>query len=143
MLQNFMFQIPRTFIGPGSIRNLGDLINGFGVKKVLVVTDKGIVKAGLVDKVTVELEKNKIPSDVFDGCSPNAPWSDIEQCRKKILDGGFKLLIGVGGGSVMDTVKVASIIAVTDVKVQDITDPGIMLHELWHVDLFKTDPVGQ
>ena len=87
MLRNIMFKIPRTFIGPGSIGNLSNIVNGFGIKKVLVVTDTGIVKAGMVDKVTSELEKNKVLFEIFDGCNPNAPWSNIEECRKKITEG--------------------------------------------------------
>ena len=42
--------IPRTFFGVGAINKIGDAIKDFGAEKVLVVTDKGLVAAGVADE---------------------------------------------------------------------------------------------
>ena len=53
----FRIQIPDTFVGNGAVDNIGALVKQLGGKKVLIVTDTGIVQAGLVDKVKQSLEK--------------------------------------------------------------------------------------
>lgn len=111
----FSVFVPDTSIGVGAAENVGSIVKGLGAKKVLIVTDPGIVQAGLADKVKAPLEKEGIEFGVFDSCEINAPISIIERCAQVIKEGGYELLIGLGGGSVMDTVKAASI-AVTAEK---------------------------
>lgn len=81
---------------------------------MLIVTDEGLVKTGLIDNVKRPLENNGIEYGVFDRCLPDAPFSVIERCAQKAKEGGYDLMIALGGGSVMDTVKAASILAAGD-----------------------------
>ena len=117
-------QIPYTLMGEGSVSGIGDIIKGFDPTNVLIVTDMGIVEAGLLDKIRSSLQKIGCKFDVFDGCKPNAPSSVIEECSKRVKEGGYDLLIGVGGGSVLDTTKIVSVIASSGMKVQDLLVPG-------------------
>jgi len=115
MTQNtpiFWVQLPHTLIGIGVVAQVGRLATNLGGKKVLIVTDKGVVLAGLVDKVKKPLEEAKIECGVFDGCEPNCPVKTIQSCAEVIKKGGYDLLIGLGGGSTLDTTKLASIAAV-------------------------------
>ncbi len=117
----FRIQIPDTFVGNGTVDNIGALVKQLGGKKVLIVTDTGIVQAGLVDKVKQSLEKEGIKSDTFDGCKPDALISVIKECAQFAAKGDYDLLIGAGGGSVMDTAKVTRIAATAkDVDKEDI-----------------------
>ncbi|MBW1767589.1 MAG: iron-containing alcohol dehydrogenase, partial [Deltaproteobacteria bacterium] len=107
----FQLRIPNTFIGNAAVENVGELVKQLGGKKALIVTDTGISQAGLVDNVTQSLEKKGIESGTFDGCKPDALISVIKECAQFAARGGYDLLIGLGGGSVMDTAKVTRIAA--------------------------------
>lgn len=110
----FSVFIPDTSIGAGAIENVGSKVKGLGAKKVLIVTDPGLVKAGLIDKVKEPLEKEGIEFGVFDGCEPDAPLSVIERCAQVAKEGSYDSIIALGGGSVMDTVKAVSILVTAD-----------------------------
>ncbi len=124
VIGTFSVHIPKTVMGPGAVNSLGNIIQNFGAKKVLIVTDKGVMEAGLLNKIRMLLEKAKCKFDVFDGCLPNAPTSTIDECNQKARDGGYHLLIGIGGGSVMDSTKVVSVIAPSGMKAQDLINEG-------------------
>lgn len=107
-------RIPVTLFGVGSAKNVGMVAKGLAPKGALIVTDQGVVQAGLLDVIKESLEKESIPFGVFDGCLPDAPLGPVEEAAKIAKEKGYDLLIGVGGGSVMDSTKMASIRAVTD-----------------------------
>lgn len=119
-LKVFPVHIPRTFVGMGVTQNIGALAKGLGTKKALIVTDSVIPGIGLVDKIKASLEGEGIPYGIFDRCQPDAPTKVVEECSQVAKEGGYDLLIGVGGGSMMDTTKVASVLAVTGERTQDI-----------------------
>jgi alcohol dehydrogenase class IV len=107
----FSIFIPESLIGVGAVDDIGSIVKGHKAKKVLIVTDGGLVKTGLIDKVKRPLENEGIEYGVFDGCLPDAPFSVIERCAQRAKEGGYDLMIALGGGSVIDTVKAASILA--------------------------------
>lgn len=119
----FAFRIPYSVIGNNAIDNVGTVVKQLGSKKVLIVTDPGVVKAGLLDKVKQPLTKEGIEFQVFDGGKPNAPFSVIKSVAQLAKDGGYDLLIGLGGGSAMDIAKMASQVATAkDVAQENIND---------------------
>ncbi|MFC1951404.1 iron-containing alcohol dehydrogenase, partial [Chloroflexota bacterium] len=107
----FQFQIPQSIIGIKSLDRLGDLVKDLGAKKPLIVTDKGIIKAGLISLVEAILGEINCDYDIFDECQPNAPVSIAEACSQRVIANNHDILIGIGGGSTMDTTKVVSVVA--------------------------------
>ncbi len=103
--------IPRTLFGVGAINKLPEVVAGFGTDKVLVITDKGLVAAGVVDVPLNVLKEAGITVDVFDGTGAEAPVSVILDLVKVIREKGYGLLVAVGGGSTMDTTKTAGHLA--------------------------------
>ncbi len=107
-------RIPDTVIGLGAINNIGDVVKKFAPTKILVVTDPGIVKAGIIDAIKSPLENAGCKFDTFDSCETEPSISAIEALSRQVKAGKYDLLIGFGGGSVMDATKVVSIIAAND-----------------------------
>ncbi len=91
--------------GVGSLIALPDSLRELGVSKPLIVTDPGVVGAGLLSRVTAPLDKAGIPYAVFDQVVPNPYIETVGQATKVYEDSGCDGLIGLGGGSSMDTAK--------------------------------------
>jgi len=117
----FWVRVPDTLIGIGAVQNTGTLVKKLAAKKVLIVTDRGVAQAGLVDKVKRSLEEEGIELGIFDACEPDAPVNVIKSCAQFAKEGGYDLMISVGGGSTMDIAKVAAVVATAeDVAQEDI-----------------------
>jgi alcohol dehydrogenase class IV len=123
-MNTLSFKIPYTVIGPGTAGNIGEISRDLGATKALIVTDPGVIQAGLLDKIKPSLDKAGCKYDIFDRVEPNAPTGVTEQCIQQVVAGGYDLLIGVGGGSTMDTTKVVSLAAPNGLTVQDLLPPG-------------------
>ena len=111
--------LPRTIIGLGSSVSVGSVAKDLGATKVFIITDAGVVKGGLLEKIKSSLEGAGFKIGIFDGCQPNAPSNIIHECSEKVREGNYDMLVGVGGGSVMDTTKAVSIVVATGKKIQD------------------------
>jgi len=104
--RKFAFNIPtRIEYGAGVVESVGEEVKKFAGKKVLIVADKGIVKAGLVDKVKEPLERSGLEMIVFDLVEPNPKDKTVEKGAELAREQKIDVIIGVGGGSSMDTAK--------------------------------------
>ena len=98
----FSFELPtRILFGIGALGNLRLELDTRGWKSVLVVTDQGVRKAGLLDALTAQLEG--LDYAVYDGILPNPTVQCIENALA--LAQGRDVLIAIGGGSVIDSAK--------------------------------------
>ena len=99
-----------SFFGFGAREVLADQIKERGFKKILVVTDAALVKAGVTAKVLTELDKAKIKYEVYDEVKPNPTIPNVlhglDACNKF----GADCIVAVGGGSAMDTAKCIAIL---------------------------------
>ncbi|MCF8104553.1 MAG: iron-containing alcohol dehydrogenase [Desulfohalobiaceae bacterium] len=91
--------------GVGALSSLADSIKELGGNKPLIVTDPGVVAAGLLEMVTQKLETAAIEYAVFDQVVPNPYIETVGQATKVYTDSKCDCLIGLGGGSSMDTAK--------------------------------------
>lgn len=112
-------RIPNTSIGLGLVINIGAEVNKFKPSKVLLVTDKGIVKAGLLESVIFSLDQANVKYGIFDDCLPEPTIDIVQSLITTIRSGGYDLLIGIGGGSIMDATKVASVYTYGDMGLSD------------------------
>lgn len=83
-----------------------NILNKENLNRVLIVTDKGIVKVGLVDYLIDLLKDNNIHYVVYDNTVPNPTISNIEEARQVYLDNSLQAIIAIGGGSPIDLAKV-------------------------------------
>lgn len=110
---------PRIVMGPGAIGQLGDEIRKMKAKKVLLVTDKGIVEAGLIKPALESLEKSEINHAVFDGVEPDPRYEIAADCVSMIRHEKVDLVIGFGGGSAIDIAKSAAIMATNEAPIAE------------------------
>jgi alcohol dehydrogenase class IV len=117
----FIFQLPRKIIfGNGAITKVGEEARSiFAGKNVLMITDKGIIKAGLTQDAVSSLEKNSFEVSVFDGVLPDAPLSTVIECTELAKKKEADIIFGIGGGSSIDTAKAVSVLVTYEGKIYD------------------------
>jgi choline dehydrogenase len=87
--------------GPGAIIRLGELVRELGVERPFLVTDRGVVSAGLADRALESLEG----AFVFDTVRANPDVELIGEASALYREEGCDGLVALGGGSSMDTAK--------------------------------------
>src|SRR2546427_2062746 len=119
-LPSFDYQ-PRTRIvfGLNSVERVGELARGLGAKVVLVVTDPGIVTAGHADRVEHILQSCGLGVVVFDEVHENPTTRDVDKCLAVAKSAGIDTIIGLGGGSSMDTAKGTNFLLTNGGRMQD------------------------
>ncbi len=117
----FEFSLPTKLVyGIGIIENLGETVKPLGKRKAILVTDEILVKTGLVKRVKNGFKATPIKiSATFDQVPPNSTIDTVEKCAALARRKGCDMFIAVGGGSVIDTAKVANLLAVKGGKLQD------------------------
>jgi len=119
-MNNYTFSVPTQIeFGVGSIKKIPDLVNNLGCKKIMIVTDKGVVNAGILDKITVLLENADIAYSVFDQVEPDPSTDTIEEVYINAKAEDTDVFIAVGGGSSLDCSKGASLLTANTGKLQD------------------------
>jgi choline dehydrogenase len=107
------FEVPTVVKhAPGAITCLADEIKALGSKRPMLVTDKGLVNAGLVDEATNALKAGNVDYVLFDGVVANPPIELVDNAAALYKAEGCDGLIGFGGGSPMDTAKSIGVVAV-------------------------------
>src|SRR2546429_3499908 len=98
---------PRTrlIFGVNAVERVGGLARELGAKIVLVVTDPGIVTAGHVDRVEHILQSCGLGVVVFAEVHENPTTRDVDKCLEIAKAAGIDTIVGLGGGSSMDTAK--------------------------------------
>ena len=99
-----------SYFGARARKEIPQEIAKRGFKKPLVVTDKELVKLGIVKKVTDLLDENNIPYEVFDDCKANPTIQNVKDGIDAFNNAQADNLIAIGGGSSIDTAKAIGII---------------------------------
>jgi len=106
----FAFPIWVEF-GNGTSDRVGPILAEKGWESALVVTDPGIVEAGLLEGIEASLSAAGVTFDVYDGVRPNPTVSMVEEATAELTAGGYDVVVAVGGGSTMDVGKTAAMLA--------------------------------
>ena len=105
-LQAFEYH-PRTRLvfGTGSLDRLGELARGEQARRVLLVTDPGLERAGHADRAIRSLEDADLDVVVFDGVEENPTSRHVDAGLDAARQGRIDFIVGLGGGSSMDCAK--------------------------------------
>lgn len=96
---------PILLQGEGCILKLPEFMREKGLNKVLIVTDQGIAKIGLMDSMLKALDQGKMAYVVYDKTVPNPTIDNIEEAYALYKKEKCNGLIAFGGGSSMDCAK--------------------------------------
>ncbi|HLR54097.1 MAG TPA: iron-containing alcohol dehydrogenase [Pseudogracilibacillus sp.] len=101
----FAWREPKVLNGEGSIKQLPELIKKQNNESVLIITDKGIISAGLLDELLKGLDKAKIQYAIYDKTVPNPIIENIEEAVYMYHINYCDGIIAFGGGSAIDCAK--------------------------------------
>ncbi len=107
------FQVPTVVKhAPGALACLADEVKQLGMKRPMLVTDKGLVQAGLAGQAMQALKAGGVDYCLFDGVVANPPIALVDSGAEVYRREGCDGLIGFGGGSSMDTAKSIGVVVV-------------------------------
>jgi alcohol dehydrogenase len=116
----FDFQ-PRTRVifGADTMERVGEMARELGGRKVLLVTDKGLAAAGHPARAIGFLEAAGMHVAIYDEVRENPTNLDVDRCVEVARAAGVDLIVGLGGGSSLDTAKGCNFILTNGGRMQD------------------------
>ena len=118
----------RIVAGPDSIEQIADIVKDYGASRVLIISDKGVARAGLIDRPKALLEAAgrlgpPLRSTVILDDTPPEP--EVEQANAIVTaakNSGCDMVVGIGGGSAMDVAKLTAVLLNNDVTLRELLD---------------------
>lgn len=103
-------QLCPVIFGAGALSELGEKAKEMDVKHVFCICDAGVKSTGMADRIRDILAKEGIDTCVFDGVLPDAPNRIVEEAGKIANDFLADMILGIGGGSSLDTAKSVAVL---------------------------------
>jgi alcohol dehydrogenase class IV len=130
----YQFQTAQNIVaGPDSLQLLGEKLNLLGVEvtSALIITQPPMVDLGFVEQIVSQLAAKGISADTNTNILPEPTLENIEQVFEATASKNYDVLIGIGGGSVLDTTKILSVLKTNDASVEQllgtdlVANPGV------------------
>jgi len=99
------FVAPEFLFGSGAIDMVDRYIHNFRSKKVMIVTDPGIIEAGWAGRIEKLLKDASIPYVLFHDTTPNPKDFEVINGAEIYMEEGCDIIVAIGGGSPMDCAK--------------------------------------
>jgi alcohol dehydrogenase class IV len=112
----------RIIFGSGSVATCPAEVRRIGLDRVLLVTDEGVRKTGVVDKVKASLEADGIGVSVFAGISSNPVEAEVEAGVRAYRDNRSQGCVALGGGAPMDVAKLIVVRASVATSFEELDD---------------------
>ena len=116
--QDWGYPIPTRY-GPGRVREIAELCRKSGVRRPLVVTDRGSRELPFIGEIERYLAADRLESRVFSGISPNPRDDEVDAGCQVYLDERCDGIVAVGGGSGMDGAKAIGLTVKTGIDLMD------------------------
>jgi 4-hydroxybutyrate dehydrogenase len=112
----------RVVFGAGEAGRTGDEAAASGMRRALVVTDTGVVRAGLVEPVVRALGRAGVEASVFDTVEANPTEANIEDAARAFAAAGADGVVAIGGGSPIDAGKLVVLRAHVKLSFEELDD---------------------
>ena len=109
----------------GGTHHLAKRIAERGGKSVLIITDPGVLSAGLLEKALPQFKEIGLPVQIFSDVQADPPVSVIDAAVKAAQDAKADYIVGFGGGSSMDVAKLVALLAPGKEKLADVYGVGM------------------
>ena len=120
-LEKYSMTMPRTvYSGMDALENLKTIVKD--AKKVAIFTDRRILSTGLVDLPLAKLQEAGKETIVISDLPPEPTYMQVQKLVDEFKASGADFIVAVGGGSAMDTAKLASLLATERYTVKDLLD---------------------
>ena len=107
----FSFQtVPNLRFGESAAEALAPMVEGYGARRLMLITDPGVVGAGLVGPVVAGLEARGLTVAIYDDVEADPPETKVLSAVKAARDFKAEAIVGFGGGSPMDTAKLVALL---------------------------------
>jgi len=121
-LDKYALKMPRAvYSGLNAMDSMPQAI-GAGVKRIAVLTDQGVSSAGLLERPMEKIRELGIETVVYDHLAAEPTYGQVQSIVDAFKASGADFIVAVGGGSVMDTAKLVSILADSTCSVKDLLD---------------------
>jgi len=117
--QHYKFEVPEIIFGRGLLSQVGSCARRLGGKKVFLVSDEGLFRAGWVDLVMKSLQEAGLTCILYDQVTPNPKDHEIQAGFMEYVTKGADVIVGLGGGSAMDAAKGIAILGSNGGRIQD------------------------
>lgn len=125
-MRSFVFQTtPKIVCEQGAAATLSTAVAALGASRVFMVTDRGVLDAGIAREPIATLTQAGMAVTVFSDVQADPPEAVVLQAVAAARAAGAELVIGFGGGSSMDTAKLVALLACTDQPLADIYGIGL------------------
>lgn len=120
MINNFDFILPTKIrYGIGMVKVLGEELNLLKTKKVMIITDKGLVHAGMVHKITDLIKAEGLGYIIYDDIEANPKDYNVELAADTARKESIDTIVAFGGGSPIDAAKAVAVLTKQGGKVRD------------------------
>lgn len=116
---------PRVIVRPGAMHQPDDWLASLPGKRLFVITDPGLVKAGVVAPVVAALQAEGREVTLYQEVEADPPEARILATVAAAREAGAGIIIGLGGGSSMDTAKLVALLAATPQSLESIYGVGL------------------
>ena len=105
----FRFFTPNHLVfGEGTAKSIGGYLSKLNSKRVLIITDRGLVEAGLVDRIKKHIDEKIDFSLIFSEVKPNPTIRNVHRGVEIVVNEEIDTLVAIGGGSPIDAAKAIS-----------------------------------
>jgi alcohol dehydrogenase class IV len=126
IMTQFSFETaPKIVCEQGGADRLGEIATSLGISHVFLVTDSGLVKAGLIDGVMASLIARGVRTTVFSEVLADPPELSVQAAVAGARAAGVDGVVGFGGGSSLDTAKLVALLARTPQALPEIYGIGL------------------
>jgi alcohol dehydrogenase class IV len=125
-MNDFTFQTSATIISElGATKRLGEIVAGLGMSRVMLVSDPGLAKVGLLDQAVAGIRAGGLEVEVFAEVLADPPVNNVMDALAKAKAFGADGVVGFGGGSSMDVAKLVAFLSCSEQSLEEIYGVGL------------------
>ncbi|MGI8305888.1 iron-containing alcohol dehydrogenase [Saccharopolyspora hattusasensis] len=124
------FHVPEIVFGPGALAELGHCARRLGARRPFLVTDPGLTEACWAAEAVGHLRRVGLSAVVWDAVTPNPKDHEVEAAYERYVESGSDVIIGVGGGSVIDAAKGVAILSGNGGRILDYEGVDKVVHPI-------------